>query len=474
MSEKKYPVKRGGEYELVIEDLAFGGKGVARVENYVIFVKDALPGDRVRARIGKRKKDYAEAYLLEILQSSPYRVEAPCNYFKWCGGCTWQNMRYEHQLYFKRKIVQDALMRIGAQENIRVNEVLPSEKIFAYRNKMEFSFSDRRWLLPEELGQPEADKTFALGLHVPGTFDKILHVDHCLLQTEIANEILRFTANWLKQKGLKPYGIRSHEGFLRFLIIRQSAFNDEIMVNIVTGYEDARALIPWAEELRQRFPQVVSVVNNINTRLAQIAIGESEILLAGRAYIRDKIGNFVFNISANSFFQTNNAQAERLYEVTLNFAQIDEKSVVWDLYAGTGTISLFLAQKAKEVIGFEVVDSAVADAWQNAKEHQVDNVRFVEGDLLKTMHQISPEPNIIVADPPRSGMHEKVLRLINHLCPERMVYVSCNPTTLARDLKILSERFEVQQVQPVDMFPQTYHIETVVQLKRKEKHVSTR
>ncbi len=468
MSERKYPVKRGGEYELNIDDLAFGGKGVARLDNYVIFVKDALPGDRVRARIAKRKKDFAEAYLQEILQPSLFRVEAPCRYFKWCGGCTWQNMRYQDQLQFKKKIVQDALKRIGDQESIAVHDVLPSPKDFGYRNKMEFSFSDRRWLLPEELGQPDADRNFALGLHVPGTFDKILHIDHCLLQSDIANEILRFVAQWLRKKGLQPYGIRSHEGFLRFLIIRQSAFNGEIMVNIVTGYEDVDVLKPLAVELQQRFPQIVSVVNNINTRLAQIAVGEKEYVLAGRSYIQDKIGDFIFNISANSFFQTNTRQAERLYEITLEYAETDKKALVWDLYAGTGTISLFLARKAKEVIGFEVVESAVADAWQNAREHGVHNVRFVQGDLLKTMSAVEPRPDVIVTDPPRSGMHEKVLRLINDMRPKRMVYVSCNPTTLARDLKILSERFEVEEVQPVDMFPQTYHIETVVKLKRRD------
>ena len=468
MSEQKYPVKRGGEYELKIDDLAFGGKGVARLENYVIFVKDALPGELVKARIAKRKKDFAEAYLLEILQPSPYRIEAPCKYFKWCGGCTWQNMSYENQLLFKKKIVEDALTRIGAIPDVTVRDVLPSPQPFAYRNKMEFSFSDRRWLLPEELHQPEVDRGFALGLHVPGTFDKILHIDHCLLQSDTANEILRFVSDWFREKGIPPYGIRSHEGFLRFLIIRQSAFNGEIMVNIVTAFEDVNLLKPLAQELQKRFPQVVSVVNNINTRLAQIAVGEKEFVLAGRAYIQDKIGDFVFNISANSFFQTNTKQAERLYEVALNFAEIDEHSVVWDLYAGTGTITLFLAQKAKEVIGFEVVESAVADARQNAREHVVKNVRFVQGDLLKTMHDVEPKPEVIITDPPRSGMHEKVLRLINQLRPRRMVYVSCNPTTLARDLKILSERFQVLKVQPVDMFPQTYHIETVVELIRKE------
>lgn len=467
MSEKKYPVKRGGEYTLEIDDLAFGGKGVARIDNYVIFVKGALPGDKVKARIMKRKKDFAEAYVLERFQDSPFRIAAPCKYFDWCGGCTWQNMNYKDQLHFKKKIVKDALERIGGVEEIPVNDVLPSPVSFGYRNKMEFSFSDRRWLLPEELHQEKIRKDFALGLHVPGTFDKILNVEECLLQSEVANQILAFVSRWVQEKGLQPYGIRSHQGFLRFLVLRQSAFNGEMMVNIVTAREEPETLKPLARLLMQKWPQVVSVVNNINTRLAQIAMGEKEIVLAGRSYIQDKIGDFLFNISSNSFFQTNTRQAERLYRLTLEYGEINAHSVVWDLYAGTGTITLFLAEKAKEVIGFEVVPSAVKDAQKNAEEHHVENVRFVEGDLLKTMEQTEPKPDIIVTDPPRSGMHEKVLHLINRLAPERMVYVSCNPTTLARDLKILNQRFSIEKVQPVDMFPQTYHIETVVKLKRK-------
>ncbi len=467
MSEKKYPVKRRGEYELTIEGLAFGGKGVTRVDNYVIFVKDALPGDRVKVRIVKRKKDFAEAILLEILEPSPHRVQAPCPYFNWCGGCTWQNMSYEDQLFFKRQIVLDSLQRIGGFAEVEVQPVLPSPSPLAYRNKMEFSFSDRHWLLPEELNKPEISRDFVLGLHVPGTFDKILHVENCLLQSDEANAILKYVSDYCQQNKLQPYGIRSHQGFLRFLVLRQSSYNGEIMVNIVTGYEEPEKLAPLAEQLVQRFPQVVSVVNTINTRLAQIATGEKEILLQGRPFIRDRIGPFVFNISPASFFQTNTLQAERLYQKVLEFADLDGKSIVWDLYAGAGTISLFLAQQAQMVIGFEAVSSAVADARKNAREHEVENVRFVEGDLLYTLGHTKPLPRVLVTDPPRSGMHEKVVKLIAQIAPERIVYVSCNPTTLARDLKILSEKYRVVQVQPVDMFPQTYHIETVVLLERK-------
>ncbi|MCD6376745.1 MAG: 23S rRNA (uracil(1939)-C(5))-methyltransferase RlmD [Caldisericaceae bacterium] len=467
MSEKKYPVKKGKEYELTIERLAFGGQGVSRMDNYVIFVKRALPGDQVKVKIIKRKKDFAEAYVTELLEPSKYRVEPSCKYFDWCGGCTWQNMGYENQLYFKRQIVAESLERIGGFEKVTVLPVIPSDTFFSYRNKMEFSFSDRRWLLPEELNQPHIHRDFALGLHVPGTFDKILHVEKCLLQSETANQVLNFISDYAQNNHLSPYGIRSHQGFLRFLVIRESAFNHELMVNLVTASDEPERLKDLAKKLAAKFPHVVSIVNNVNSRLAQIAQGEKENLLYGQPYITDKIGPFLFNISANSFFQTNTKQAEKLYQKAIEFAELDQNAVVWDLYSGTGSISIFLAQKAKKVIGFEAVASAVKDAWQNAREHKVNNVEFVEGDLLQTMAKVSKRPEVIVTDPPRSGMHEKVVRLIKKIGPRTLVYVSCNPTTLARDLKILADKYRIEKVQPVDMFPQTYHIETVVQLKKK-------
>jgi len=467
MSEKKYPVKRGKDYELKIEKLSFGGAGVARQENYVIFIKGALPGDAVLARIQKRKASYAEARLLKVLTPSPERIKAPCPYFNWCGGCTWQNLSYENQLKYKRQIVRESLRHLTRLNEPEVDEVIGAKPYFAYRNKMEFSFSDRRWLLPEELGREEIRKNFALGLHVPGTFDKILQIERCLLQSDLANAILKFISNYAQNKGLQPYGIYKHDGFLRFLVIRQSTYNGKIMVNIVTAYEDTQALRELAGKLQQRFPQIGSIVNNINTRPAQIAAGEKEIVLAGAPFIREKLGGFVFNISANSFFQTNTPQAERLYEKVLEFARIEKQDVVWDLYAGTGTISLFLARQAARVIGFEIAESAVRDARKNAEEHRVRNTEFIAGDLLHKLRETQPKPHILITDPPRAGMHEKVAHYINEIKPSRMVYVSCNPATLARDLAILQRHYEIVRVQPLDMFPQTFHIETVVQLNRK-------
>lgn len=468
MSERKYPVKRGGEYELKIEKLAFGGAGVARIENYVIFVKDALPGEIVRVRVGKRKSTYAEARLLEIVKPSDQRQEAPCPYFKWCGGCTWQSLSYENQLSYKKQIVEESFQHLGDLKIGTLHPVLPADPHFGYRNKMEFSFSDRRWLLPSELGDGGPSKDFALGLHVPGTFDKIIQIDHCLLQSDKANQVLKYVSDWVQENKLVPYGIRSHKGFLRFLVIRQSQETQNIMVNIVTAGEQTELLKKLAVQLMEKFPFVSSVVNNINSRPAQIAVGEKEIVLAGVDHLRERLGPYLFDISANSFFQTNTRQAEKLYQTVLDYARISKSDTVWDLYAGTGTISLLLAGEAKEVIGFELVESAVEDANRNARSHGVENTRFVGGDLLKHLHKTEPRPDILVTDPPRAGMHEKVVRYLNELAPKRIVYVSCNPTTMARDIALLRENYSIEDVQPVDMFPQTYHIETVAKLVRRD------
>jgi 23S rRNA (uracil1939-C5)-methyltransferase len=467
MTERRYPVKRNGEYEVYIERLAFGGSGVTRIDNYVIFVKDTIPGDKALIRIRKRKKSHAEAILLKLLEPSSKRCDAPCPYFKWCGGCSWQNLEYKDQLMYKREIVEESLIHLGGMASIKVNSVLPSSIIFGYRNKMEFSFSDKKWLLPHQLGKEEYDKYFALGLHVPGSFDKILHIDRCLLQDDSANKILSFISTYAQQEGLEPYGIKSHKGYLRFLVLRRSSYSGRILVNIVTAYEDKSQLESLVEQLVSRFPDIESIVNNINERPAQIAFGDKEIKLAGKETIREKIGKFDFHISANSFFQTNTKQSELLYNKVLDFSGLNGKQLVWDLYSGTGTIGLFLAQKAREVIGFELSESAVRDAEINAKNHNVGNISFIKGDILKQIKTPQKKPDIIITDPPRAGMHETITREILAIKPERIIYVSCNPTTLARDLAILAVQYSISEVQPVDMFPHTYHIETVVRLDLK-------
>lgn len=467
MNERKYPVKRSGEYELQVEKLAFGGAGISRVENYVIFVKGAVPGDLVYVKIQKRKPAFAEARLLSIIKPSTLRVKPPCQYFEWCGGCTWQNLTYEDQIKHKKEIVIESFKHIAGIDNIKVESLLAAEKPFAYRNKMEFSFSDRRWLLPNELNMKHIDRDFALGLHVPGTFDKILQIDNCMLQSNSANQILLYIKNYILKTKLQPYGIKSHEGFLRFLVIRESSYDGSIMINLVTAYEQTELLKKLAIELIQRFPEVKSVVNNINSRLAQIAVGEKEIVLAGDSFIQEKLGKHIFNISANSFFQTNTMQAKRLYDKVMEFAELKGTEEVWDLYCGTGTITIFLAEQAKEVIGFELADTAVNDAKLNAESHGINNANFIAGDLLYKLQELDEKPDVIVTDPPRSGMHAKVVDYICKLRPEKIIYISCNPSTLARDVSVLKDVYKIEIAQPVDMFPQTYHIETVVKLKLK-------
>jgi 23S rRNA (uracil1939-C5)-methyltransferase len=468
MSEKKYPLKRGQEYEFYIQKLAFGGAGLARVDNYVVFIKGTIPGDRVIARVFKRKTAFAEARLIRILEPSQQRITPPCRYFGWCGGCNWQTLSYQDQLMYKRQIVAESLSHLGGIGELEIKPVVVSDSIFAYRNKMEFSFSDRRWLLPEELANSEIKNDFALGLHIPGTFDKILQIDECLLQSSIANQILLFVKDYSVAKGLPPYGIKSHQGLLRFLVIRQSRYNDSILVNIVTAYEDRKVLTALADELVKRFPDIKSVVNTINSGLAQVAYGDKEFLLAGVDHIQEKLGNYIFKISANSFFQTNTTQALKLYQLVKEFAALSGREIVWDLYSGTGTIALFVANDSKQVLAFESNESAVSDGKNNAREHHISNVQFIAGDLLHHLEVTHPQPDVLITDPPRAGMHPRVTEYIHQLKAKRVVYVSCNPTTLARDLALLKNNYHITAVQPVDMFPQTYHIETIVQLTLKE------
>jgi len=467
MQQKKYPVKRGEELNVTIENVAFGGKGICRINDYVIFVPNTLPQDEVKIRVTKRKTGYGEARILELVKPSPIRQDAPCKYFDWCGGCTWQNVSYEQQLEFKWNHVKDSVKHIADITGLEVPKPIASEKNWAYRNKMEFSFADKRWLLPDELGNMDIEKSFALGLHVPGTFDKIISIDECLLQSDAANEILKHTQIYCKENNLQPYGIRSHEGFLRFLAIRESRFSGDIMVNIVTAYSDSRIMSKLASELSRKFPQIKSIINTINDSKAQIAFGEEEIILYGDSFITDKLFGKMYKISANSFFQTNTEQAEKLYEIVLEYAAVNIQDTVWDLYCGTGTITLLLAEKAKHVYGFELIERAVLDARKNAKEFDIQNVEFILGDVLKEKSKIKYNPAVIIVDPPRSGLHPQIAGFLNESNAKKIVYVSCNPTTMARDIKIIKENYNLTKIQPVDMFPQTYHIESVVLLEKK-------
>jgi 23S rRNA (uracil1939-C5)-methyltransferase len=461
-------VKKGQQIEAEISGIAFGGKGLVRINGMAIFVDQAVPGDIALIRINRKKKNYAEAHVVELMEASSHRIKPPCVYSGFCGGCKWQFLEYEIQLKYKRQHVHESLQHIGQLKDVKVHPTVPSPQIFGYRNKMEFTCTDRRWLTPDEMQQPEIDKGFGIGLHVPGTFFKVFDTKRCLLQPDLGNDLLDDVRQFIISSKLPAYGLRSHQGFWRFLMLRHSVAFDRWMVNIVTAADDRQVLQPLANGLMQTYPVVTAVVNNITARKAGVTTGESEITMAGDSAIIDKIGSFEFEISANSFFQTNTPGAAKLYDTVKRYAELSGSETVLDLYSGTGTIPILLSDNTREVIGLEMAPSAVADAENNCRHNQVENCRFVPGDIRETLPTISCRPDVLIIDPPRAGMHKDVAKQVLALLPERIVYVSCNPATLARDLVLLKEAYQVQEVQPVDLFPHTYHIESVARLIKKK------
>ena len=440
----------------------------------------SYPGDTVEARITKTKKSYAEAITERILSPSPFRIEARCKYFGICGGCKQQDLNYPVQLSYKHDQVKEIFEKLGKLTDFDMDDIVPSEKIFFYRNKMEYSFADKRWLTKKEIETgEELDKDFALGLHVPGVYDKVLDLDECFLQSPLSNDILNFTRNFFKEKNIAVYSTKTHEGYLRNLVIKQShRSSDEpgskkgLMVNLVTAREDEGLMKAWSDQLIEKFPEITTIINNINLKKAAVALGDYEKVYYGDGYIYDYIGKYKFRISANSFFQTNTLQAENLYNTALEFAELRGDEIVYDLYSGAGTISIYLSDKAKEVYAFESVESAVKDAEENAVINNIKNVKFITADLYKSFLPLTeerklPKPDKIIVDPPRSGMHKNTVADIINLNPESIVYVSCNPTTQVRDIKMLTEAgYKLLKIRPVDMFPHTYHIENVALLTR--------
>ena len=432
-------LKKGQSIEVEICDIAFGGKGLVRINGLAVFVDQAVPGDHVLIRITRKKKNYAEARVMELLKPSSNRISPPCIYSGFCGGCKWQFLEYSVQLKYKQQHVRESIEHIGLIKDVTVHPTIPSPSTFGYRNKMEFSCTDRRWLTTEEMKQPDIHRGFGIGLHVPGTFFKVFDTQNCLLQPDLGNRILDDVRQTMKTSGLPAYGLHSHTGFWRFLMLRHSTALDNWMVNIVTASDDPHAVRLIADVLTQKYPDVTAVVNNITSRKAGVTTGEFERTVAGDSTIVDKIGSFDFVISANSFFQTNTAGAAKLYETVKQFAGLSGSEIVLDLYSGTGTIPILLSDDAKEVIGLEMAPSAVADAERNCRNNQINNCRFVLGDIRETLPAVSEKPDVLIIDPPRAGMHKDVVKQVLSLLPARIVYVSCNPSTLARDLNLLQE-----------------------------------
>lgn len=471
-------MKKGEELELVVEKLAFGGKALARVEGLVVFIEHALPGQTVRVRITRRKRQFAEARVLEVLEQSPDYRPPFCRHFGDCGGCKWQDMSYGEQLRWKREQVQECLVHLAGELHTSVEPVVASPRETYYRNKMEYTFSDRRWLLPSEIARSDEshDRDFALGLHVPGFYDRVFDVEECFLQSPRSVEILRETRAWCRRSGLPSYSVKTHQGFWRFLVIREAKRTGQTLLNILTAprKESEGAVELLADHLLTRFPWITTVVHSVTGKRAQVAVGEASRVLHGAGFIEEQLGGLTFRISAHSFFQTNPDAAEQLYDSVLELADLSGEETVWDLYCGTGSIALYLAGSCRRVLGFEVVDDAVQDAFVNAEINGLDNCRFLCGDLKEMIGTVMQDaqwgerPQVVITDPPRAGMHPAVLKALHELAPHRIVTVSCNPSTLARDLSGLLDAYEVRRVKPFDLFPHTPHIECVVKLVRRE------
>ncbi len=458
--------------DLKIEGAAFEGKGIARLDGYVVFVSGGVPGDLVRARILKRKRDYGEAKVVEVIQPSPLRVVPPCKYFGTCGGCRWQHLDYGEQLRFKRQHVVDALERT-AGINVDVAEAIGAEDIYGYRNKIEMTFSENPFRIYE--GDPVK---VALGFHAPGRFDKTIDIEQCHLADEKTNAVVDWFRKLIapdselrRSLGVSIYDSRMHSGLLRFLTIRRSFATGGLLVNLVLLNEDG-SIGNLAAKLHGDLPFVSTFASIINRARAQVATGDLWKIHFGAGFITEKLGGYSFRISPLSFFQTNTTQAEKLYAAALAGLG-GKRKVVYDMYSGTGSLSIYMSRYADELYGFEVVESSVRDAEANAELNEVSNVKFTQTDLLELFKGGSPnqhfadlgipKPDLIVLDPPRSGLHPKIASGLHLLGAERIVYVSCNPMTQARDIKeIASHGYRVISSQPVDMFPQTYHIENVL------------
>lgn len=463
--------------ELKVESAAFTGVGVARLDNLVFFVEGAVPGDILKAKILRKKKKHVEAGIDELLVPSIHRVEPQCSHFGACGGCSWQNMNYEQQIYWKRQHIIDAFQRIAAMQVESYLETIPSERQFFYRNKMEFSFGDSRWLTIEEIqGENEIqNKNFALGLHIAGRFDKILDIKECQIQPELGNKILNTIRDKALSLGSKAYNLKKHTGFLRNLIIRSSLSSSQVMIILITDAvkeESDRAFLNWYyEEYPKGLPEHVSLLHSFHTGFSPVYYGDYNII-KGNDFLIEEIDGVKFKISPYSFFQTNSYQLNKFVDYIINSADLDKDSIVWDLYCGAGSITLPASKRVKEIYGFEISESSISDAKENKIINNILNANFQCIDLhskdISQKMKDFPLPDRIIIDPPRAGMHKNLIQVIKEISPPKIVYVSCNPTTQARDCAELNEYYSVKTVTPIDMFPQTYHIESVAVLERKE------
>ncbi|HEY2647724.1 MAG TPA: 23S rRNA (uracil(1939)-C(5))-methyltransferase RlmD [Puia sp.] len=463
----------GKKKNIVLENLlvtgyAAGGKCLAKHEGKVIFMENAVPGDIVTVRLIKNKKDWAEAQIIRIISFSSERIEPFCKHFGICGGCQWQMLPYEKQLEYKYDQVLQSLRRIGKLDLPKIRPILGSERTTLYRNKLEYTFSNHRYLLKEELADPQiSNLQNAAGFHARGIFDKVVDVGTCYLQEEPTNAIRLETKRWAIENNVSFYDIQRHEGFLRNLQIRLCR-TGEIMVNIVFGYRDEPLQLALLKHLQSLFPDITTLLYTINPKWNDSLNDLQPIVFYGKGYVVEKLEKFSFKIGPKSFFQTNTAQAERLYQTVRSMAELKGTETIYDLYCGTGSIGLFLSDQAKKVVGIELIPEAIADATENALLNQIHHAAFFAGDVTEIcddkFFETHGRPDLIVSDPPRAGMSDKLICKLLEIAAEKIIYVSCNPATQARDLHLLSEKYQISAVQPVDMFPHTLHIENVTAL----------
>lgn len=464
---KELPVVENVE----ITGVAAEGKSIARVDDMVVFIPYGAPGDVVNIKLDKKKRSYAEAHIVNMVKPSPDRVTPACEHFGVCGGCKWQHIPYESQLRYKRDQVVDALTRIAKVEIPEVNPTLGSKETFCYRNKLEYTFSCKCWITFEDLrsGREIADRN-ALGFHIPGAFDKVLDIKKCWLQDDLSNRIRLFVRQYALAKGYEFYDIKAQQGLMRTLMVR-IASTGEVMLIVVFARPEQEKIDDLMGAIAAEFPEITSLLYVVNQKVNDTIADQEVITYRGRDYINEEMEGLQFRIGPKSFYQTNSLQAYELYKVARRMACLKPDDLVYDLYTGTGTIANFVARQVKKVVGIEYVPEAIADAKLNSEVNGIDNTIFFAGDMKDVLTDGFIEehgrPDVMIIDPPRAGMHEDVVNVILNARPERIVYVSCNPATQARDLALMDSLYRVEEVQPVDMFPHTHHVENVVRMTRR-------
>ncbi len=463
--KKKHPLLHAIE----ITGYAAEGKALARVEGKVIFVSGAVPGDVADIQVTKSKKDWGEAVVKEIVKPSAQRVQPFCKHFGVCGGCKWQMLPYEKQLEYKQEEAEQNLRRIGKADLPQTMPIIGSEDTIFYRNKLEFTFSNKRFLTQDEIGTDKLlQRENALGYHVPRIFDKVIDIHECWLMDGINNRIRNGIREYANLNSLEYYDIKAHTGWLRNIIIRKCT-TGELMVNICLNHEDQEARVKLLDHVMNIVPEITTLLYTINPKWNDSIHDLDPQVYSGKGFVIEKLGDFNFIISPKSFFQTNTKQAETLYTVARNFAGLKGMEIVYDLYCGTGSIGIFMSRGAKKIIGVEVIAEAIEDAKRNAALNNVEHAQFFAGDVIDIctddFFNAHGKPDVVITDPPRAGMHEKLVMKLLDMAAPKIVYVSCNVATQARDIALLSEKYLVEKVQPVDMFPHTHHIESVVLLR---------